>query len=282
MDAMEMAFKKYFNNTSTEQDLSGIISKEPKKAINPRKNVEDNVFTIDEIALMADGNIDGIEQLCNVLKKLLNAAWGSNWGEISPDLKKGEDSAKIIIPQITAEINNRDISEDMPLKPVLMSTIKEEVNGKETGDSFLIYRQWFDNVIEFDFYARTSKEARDLQSRFESLLAIYSGYLKRKGVSEIVFLKEVSAKNSLNFTEQTPMKCLMYWVRFERITPIRQSLINQINADIGIKSVNNEKIQTVIKSNVENIDYITSENDPAEIEFDFFNQDTGVEFKENI
>lgn len=282
MDAMELAFKKYFNNTDQEQDISGIISKKEKKSVNPRENVEDNIFSIDEIALMADGNIDGIEQLCNILKKLLNAAWGSNWGEISPDLKKGEDSAKIIIPQITAEINNRDIAEDMPLKPVLINTIKEKVNGKETGDSFLVYRQWFDNVIEFDFYGRTSKEARDLQSRFESLLSIYSGYLKRKGVSEIIFLKEISAKNSLNFTEQTPMKCLMYWVRFERITPIRQSLINQINTDIGVKSVTDEKIQTVIKSNKENLEYITADNDPAEIEFDFFNQDTGVEFNENI
>ena len=226
---------------------------------------------------MADDNIDGIEQLCDILKKLLNAAWGSNWGEISPDLKKGEDSSKIVTPQITVDINNRDIAEKMPLKPVLINTVKEKVNGQYTGDSLLIYRQWFDCVVEFDFYGRTAKETRQLQYKFESLLAIYTGYLKRQGVSEILFLKEVSSRNSLNFTEQVPMKCLMYWVRFERITPIRQSLINRINADIGVKAISEEKVKMVVEAN-QNI--TSNSQDPVEIEFDFFNQDTGVDYKD--
>lgn len=282
MDNMEKAFSNYFG-TTLKEDVSKIIAEKDdvtytyrENKINPRENIKDNYFTTGELALMADSNIDGIEQLCNILKKLLNAAWGSNWGEISPDLKKGEDSAKIVTPQITVDTNNRDIAEKMPLKPVLINTVKEKVNGEYTGDSLLIYRQWFDCVIEFDFYGRTSKETRDLQYRFESLLAIYTGYLKRQGVSEIIFLKEVSPKNSLNFTEQTPMRCLMYWVRFERITPIRQSLINKINANIGVKAINDEKVKMVIEANKN----IINNQDPVEIEFDFFNQDTGVDYKD--
>lgn len=288
MDNMEKAFQNYFNKTTTKEDLTNVIAdksdvtytyKQDNK--NVRENVLDNYFTINELSSMADDNVDGIEQFCNILKKLLNAAWGSDWGEISPDLKKGEDSAKIKIPQITVEINNRDIAEGMPLKPVLINTVKEKVNGQYTGDSLLIYRQWFDCVMEFNFYGRTSKEARDLQYKFESLMAIYAGYLKRKGVSELLFLREISAKNSLNFTEQTPMKCLMYWVRFERITPIRQSIINQINADVGLKAVNSEKIQMVIDANVNNANNEAMPQYVEEIEFDFFNQDTGVDYEEN-
>lgn len=283
MDNIEKAFNTYFG-AKPIKDVTNIIAQESditytykNKDINVRENVESNCFTLADLTLMADGNIDGIDQLCNILKKLLNAAWGSNWGEISPDLKKGEDSSKIVTPQITVDINNRDIAEMMPLKPVLINTVKEKINNEYTGDSLLIYRQWFDCVVEFDFYGRTSKEARELQYKFESLLAIYSGYLKRQGVSEIIFLKEVSAKNSLNFTEQVPMNCLMYWVRFERITPIRQSLINKINADIGIKAINEEKIKMVIEAN-QNI--VTQSQTPAEIEFDFFNQNTGVDYED--
>lgn len=279
---MEKAFANYFG-TSTKKDTSAIIANKnditytyKNDSFNCRQNVENNCFTLNEASLMADGNIDGIEQLCNILKKLLNAAWGSSWGEISPDLKKGEDSSKIVTPQITVDINNRDIAEKMPLKPVLINTIKERVDGEYTGDSLLIYRQWFDCIIEFNFYGRTSKETRELAYKFESLLAIYTGYLKRKGVSEILFLKEISARNSLNFTEQVPMKCLMYWVRFERITPIRQSLINKINADIGIKSINDETIKMVVEVN-QNMNNIQT---PAEIEFDFFNHDTGVKYED--
>ena len=166
----------------------------------------------------------------------------------------------------------------MPVKPVLINTVKEIANGKETGDSILVYRQWFDCVIEFNFYGRNSKEARTLQSKFESLVSIYTGYLKRQGVSEIIFLKEVSAKNSLNFTEQTPMRCLMYWVRFERITPIRQSIINRINANIGGKSINDERIQMVIQANKK----VSDSLEPVDVieELDFFNQDTGVDYED--
>ena len=283
MDNMEKAFANYFG-TTVKNDVSKIIAEKNdttytynENQINPRENIENNYFSLGELSLMADDNIDGIEQLCDILKKLLNAAWGSNWGEISPDLKKGEDSSKIVTPQITIDINNRDIAEKMPLKPVLINTVKEKVNGQYTGDSLLIYRQWFDCIIEFDFYGRTAKETRQLQYKFESLLAIYTGYLKRQGVSEILFLKEVSSRNSLNFTEQVPMKCLMYWVRFERITPIRQSLINKINADIGVKAISEEKVKMVVEANQN----ITSNNqDPVEIEFDFFNQDTGVDYED--
>ena len=283
MDNMEKAFANYFG-TTVKNDVSKIIAEKNdttytynENQINPRENIENNYFSLGELSLMADDNIDGIEQLCDILKKLLNAAWGSNWGEISPDLKKGEDSSKIVTPQITVDINNRDIAEKMPLKPVLINTVKEKVNGQYTGDSLLIYRQWFDCVVEFDFYGRTAKETRQLQYKFESLLAIYTGYLKRQGVSEILFLKEVSSRNSLNFTEQVPMKCLMYWVRFERITPIRQSLINRINADIGVKAISEEKVKMVVEANQN----ITSNNqDPVEIEFDFFNQDTGVDYED--
>lgn len=283
MDNMEKAFANYFG-TTVKNDVSKIIAEKNdttytynENQINPRENIENNYFSLGELSLMADDNIDGIEQLCDILKKLLNAAWGSNWGEISPDLKKGEDSSKIVTPQITVDINNRDIAEKMPLKPVLINTVKEKVNGQYTGDSLLIYRQWFDCVVEFDFYGRTAKETRQLQYKFESLLAIYTGYLKRQGVSEILFLKEVSSRNSLNFTEQVPMKCLMYWVRFERITPIRQSLINRINADIGVKAISEEKVKMVVEANQN----ITNNNqDPVEIEFDFFNQDTGVDYED--
>ena len=283
MDNMEKAFANYFG-TTVKNDVSKIIAEKNdttytynENQINPRENIENNYFSLGELSLMADDNIDGIEQLCDILKKLLNAAWGSNWGEISPDLKKGEDSSKIVTPQITVDINNRDIAEKMPLKPVLINTVKEKVNGQYTGDSLLIYRQWFDCVVEFDFYGRTAKETRQLQYKFESLLAIYTGYLKRQGVSEILFLKEVSSRNSLNFTEQVPMKCLMYWVRFERITPIRQSLINKINADIGVKAISEEKVKMVVEAN-QNI--TNNSQDPVEIEFDFFNQDTGVDYKD--
>ena len=137
-------------------------------------NKEYNPYTLRHVA---DDNIDDIEQLAEILKKLCNAAWGDGWGELSPDLKKGENSSDITLPQITLEINTKDISEGLGgLKPTLVDVIKElDESGEETGDAFLVYRQWFDSVVEFNIYGRTSKEARTLQKKFENLITVYTG-----------------------------------------------------------------------------------------------------------
>lgn len=220
---------------------------------------------------VADDNIDDIEQLADILKRLCNAAWGNDWGELSPDLKKGENSSSIILPQITIDMNTRDVAEGIGgPKPILVDVIKETTEeGIETGDAFLIYRQWFDCNVEFNFYGRTNKEARQLQRKFENLLTVYTGYLKRQGVSEIFFEREVSAKYSLNYNESTPMRCIYYYIRFESITPIRQSLINSINAEIGANNISADKVKTLIG----NPDKVS---DP--IELDFFDGDNGITY----
>ena len=283
----EEAFKNYFSDEPLKEnsDLTGLIAKPEDKTYtyksdeNIRTNVDKHAFTTDVSHLTADDNVDSLEQLCNIIKPLLNAAWGTSWGEFSPDLKRGENSDRIIVPQITVDINERDCADKMPLKPVLTNTVKEIVNGVETGDSLLIYRQWFDCNIEFDFYGRTSKEVRDLQNKFEILIQVYAGYLKRHGVSEIIFLREMSARNSLNFTEQTPMRCLVFYVRFERITPVRRSLINKINTSIGAKEISNEAVNMTVERN-KSITALNENSPVNDLDFIFQSGNTGVDYSD--
>lgn len=273
------AFNSYFG-TSQQEDTSGIISnkndnsytyKEPSN-IRDKDVVLTSKYSNDYSNHTVSDNIDDIAEFTEILSKLLNAALGSNWGIISPDLTNGEDSSKIMLPQIVVDINNRESTEGMPIKPVLTGSIKEIVDGIETGDTILLYRQWFDCNVEFDFYGRTPKEVRQLMRKFESIIQVYTGYLKRQGISEVIFLKEMTPRVSLNFVENIPMKALVYYVRLERITPIRQSLINKINAEIGIKGLSDDKIQQVIEKNTK---YDLS-SEPAELDFDLFAMDTGT------
>lgn len=186
--------------------------------------------------MTANGNVDDIDKLGEILRKLLNAAWGSNWGTISPETSKGDDAEKIIVPQINYGINLREVADGSSPKPTLMDTIKEEVNGQPTGDHFRVYRQSFDCIVEFNFWDSTSKACRDLMNSFEEVIATYTGYLKKEGVSEIFFLKEVPAKYSLNYSDSTPMKCLYFFVRLERIKKIRVSAINEIEMKLSAKN----------------------------------------------
>jgi hypothetical protein len=277
---LEQAMLNYFHGGISAEEKSTVLQAENTD------NVYDSVkadrthslgvssskeYNVQTFRHVADDNIDDVEQLAEILKKLCNAAWGANWGELSPDLKKGENSDNIILPQITVDINTRDVAENMGgLKPKLVDIVDEtDANGKPTGDAFLVYRQWFDCNVEFNFYGRTNKEARQLQKRFENLLNVYTGYLKRQGVSEMFFEREVSPKSSLNYDESTPMRCIYYYIRFESIMPIRQSLINNINVEIGASELSTDKVKTLINN---------SSNNSDPIELDFFDGDNGITY----
>lgn len=253
------------------ENTENVYESEKAARIHTLETVSHREYDVQTYRHVADDNIDDVEQLADILKKLCNAAWGANWGELSPDLKKGENSDNIILPQITLDINTRDVAENLGgIKPKLVDIVNEvDANGTETGDAFLVYRQWFDCNIEFNFYGRTNKEARQLQKKFENLLTVYTGYLKRQGISEMFFEREVSPKSSLNYDESTPMRCIYYYIRFESIMPIRQSLINSINAEIGANQLSTDRVKTLINN---------SSNNSDPIELDFFDGDNGITY----
>lgn len=270
----EDIYNNYFkdlHDNEPEDDTKKLIYTENSNSVHTK---EITPGTDHEVSYYnkADGNISNIEDLVNIIKQLCNAAWGNDWGEMSLDIKKGEDSSNIKLPQIIADINTRDISEGLSnLKPLLTEVQKEiDEDGNETGDAFLIYRQWFDANIEFDIYGNNPKECRELCQKFEELITIYSGYLKRKGLSEIFFLREISPKSSLNFSENIPMRCILYYVRFENITPVRVSVINSINTQIGANRIDTKKVRSLIeKSKINNNAF----------ELDFFDGDNEITCK---
>ena len=274
----QAAYDNYFGRQPEEKstvlqaaNTNNIYASETAARIHTTETITHKDYDVQTFRYVADNNIDDVEQLADILKRLCNAAWGHGWGELSPDLKKGENSDDIILPQITVDINTREYAENMGgMKPKLIDVVRElDDNNNETGDAFLIYRQWYDCNVEFNFYGRTNKEARQLQKKFESLLTVYTGYLKRQGISEMFFEQEVSPKSSLNYDESTPMRCIYYYIRFESIMPIRQSLINSINVEIGANQISTDKVKTLINNSSKN-------SDP--IELDFFDGDNGITY----
>lgn len=282
MDFNEELYNQYFGRTPPAGEpvlapegrkiRKSVYADKTAQRLAMREITYSKDYDLGTIRHMADDNVDSIEQLADTLKRLCNAAWGEGWGEFSPDLKKGEDNAKIILPQITCEINTREIDENFgTFKPRLTDIFDEEDGeGNPTGDTFLIYRQWYACNVEFNIYGRNSKEARTLQKRFETLLSVYTGYLKRHGISELWFEQETSPKCSLNYDESAYMRSIYYYIRFEAITPIRQSTINRINTDIGVGALNTEKVKAFLEQN---------RTEP--IELDFFEGDNGITFNED-
>ena len=135
----EIAYQKYFGRNPTkkvEKEKSRVFASEKSNTIHKKEIVTDKEYGQGMYRQVADDNIDDVEQLALLLKKLCNSAWGDDWGELSPDLKRGEDASKIILPQITVELNEKeqffnDIN-DMTMasitNPTIESIIMEQAN----------------------------------------------------------------------------------------------------------------------------------------------------------
>lgn len=233
---------KYFDTKSK----IGITKDEKQTVINEQIPKEKDLKK-----MSAQGNIRTIDELGDLLNKLLNAAWGSSWGRISSNISTGIDIEKIVMPLIIYSTNLREISAGTNLKPQQSETIKETSGNVNTGDAFKVYRQSFDCIVEFDFYANTAKDCRELMNRFEEAMLTFAGYLKKSGVKEIYFLKEIPAKNSINYVSSMPMSCLHYFVRLERNNTVRVSTIRRIEEKITIEgTLASEKQSDVIQNNI--------------------------------
>ncbi len=241
--------------SDSNEILSDFMEKyfDPKNKIGVTKEEEPTVINeqipedLTSSRLSAEGNIKTIDEFGELLSNTLNSAWGSDWGKITSDI----DKENITMPLIIYSTNLREITTGSNIKPKQTETIKEVVDGKATGDAFIIYRQSFDCIIEFDFCCNTAKDSRDLMNRFEETMLTFAGYLKKSGVREIYFLKEVPAQNSLNYMSSIPMTCLHYFLRLERNNTVRVSTIKRIEEKIYLEStLASEKKSDVIQNNI--------------------------------
>lgn len=184
--------------------------------------------------LCADGNIGTVNEFANVLKQMLNVIWGSDWGDLRPDTSNGLNPNEITLPSISYSTNLREVSDGESVKPRLSELTIEDVNGFPTGQAYKVYRQRFDCIVEFNIRTRTSSDCSELAEKFEDAIILHSGFLKKRGVSEIYFLKEVPPRYSNYFTENIPTKTLYMYVRLEKVKSVSVRTLEEINARLEL------------------------------------------------
>lgn len=226
-------YKEYFGEKSEE--ISQIFDK-PNKSNGIIKNEK----------LCAEGNISTVNQFGDILRKLLNVIWGTDWGTLEPDSSGGLDHNKVEEPRITYSTNLREVGENKSPKPTLTDVNKDEIEGLPTGEAFKMYRQTFDCIVEFNIRSTTSKGCSELAEKFEDAMILHAGFLKKKGVSEIFFLKEVPARYSNFFIESIPTKCLYFYVRLEKVRVVSISTLKQIEAQLDLIGENSDEQGMVI------------------------------------
>lgn len=222
-------------NDIEKKCIENIGSININESVNDLKDelIQDDIYNDDDYDDNIK-NISDIDELAKIIKMILELSWGKDWGEIIPEYI--EDDTNPTFPKIVYDINTRELSEHSAKKPILYNHIKEVVDGKETGDGFNIYRQWYDTVVEFNFYHHTIKEARKLMHEFENVISTYIGTIKKQGLSEMLYLEEIPSEKSMKYKPGIPMKSNAYYVRFENIHKVRTSLLKEIEYIVSVGS----------------------------------------------
>ncbi|MGO0905020.1 hypothetical protein ACTPC6_04520 [Clostridioides difficile] len=188
-----------------------------------------NIFTTKEY-------INNFEKIEEILEYILKIELEDNWGVISFETIKKDETDKIILPQISYNVKLREISKGKSYKPTLTDVIDElDENEEKTGKVIKVYRQSFDCILEFRFLDKTQKECRRLMEVFEDIIASYTGFLKQKGLGEIFFLKETSTEDNINFDKNISVKISEYFIRLEKIKTLNVNKLKNIEMKFSVK-----------------------------------------------
>lgn len=85
----------------------------------------------------------------------------------------------------------------------------------EDGRLFNVYGQWFDFEVQFDIWAGTGDQADQYVEDFQQLIMQYTGFFKRKGVSQIFLKRQVNDNNTKQWRSDLINRTLVYYVKID-------------------------------------------------------------------
>jgi hypothetical protein len=135
-------------------------------------------------------------------------------------------------PLITYRLIHREISDDFKeVKPRYRTTIIHPDNPEEFIE---LKGQIFECLVEFDIFSQTAEEADTLVEELDDFILTYKGFFKMKGVQEILFHCQYEDQAISDFKFPIAFRPIQYIIRFEKITPIFLSQIQEMAIDAEI------------------------------------------------
>ena len=134
--------------------------------------------------------------------------------EVTLDPDEGHISndtfTKLGHPYICYSILSREPK--MELKPRKMERVKDS-DGR-WGQEWLFS---FASTMQFNIFAGDYITADKVMSLFEELMFRYTAYFKKNGVSEIIFLKQLTDKNFEQYRQSCSVRSLQYRIDTQRV-----------------------------------------------------------------
>lgn len=173
--------------------------------------------------------IQNYRDLMRTLKQLLEAAWGKNNVRFVAAYPKSTDATNIKTPFITYSVVSKapgEFKSASELKPRYRETIFVEEKGKQIPIE--LYGQMFDYRILFEIWADDGDSADELVERFQLFMAQYAGFLKKKGVTEILFDEMTGDEASGKWKTDLIRRRIIYRIRLEEVTQIKCPITEEI------------------------------------------------------
>lgn len=169
-----------------------------------------------------------LDDFYRMVEKILNLAWGGNWGSFRSSFPTDSDPNSIITPLITYKLKSKRpaiVGSKQELKPRIREQYSDP-NDKRNGRTVLGQR--FDCSIIFNVWEQNEKQATLLADRFEELMLTYSGIFKEMGLIELVFVETSDNKSPASWRVNLNSKTIEYHVVIEKITHISTEMLENV------------------------------------------------------
>lgn len=180
------------------------------------------------------------EDFTDIVSRLLNGAWGEDWGTFSEAFPNGRDAKSLKLPIITYTLKEMVpgvIGKEgtREIKPRHRHTFPQEVHG---GSATEVYGQVLDCQVLFEIWEENNAKASALADKLRALLFMYTGFIKSQGVKELFFQRYANETEANKFRDSIVGRSLYYGVRLEDLIHIDTEVIervvlNIIATDIG-------------------------------------------------
>ena len=102
--------------------------------------------------------------------------------------------------------------------------------GKENieEEGVEVYRHAFEYVLQFDIFASSYATANKVLKDFEELMYDYTGYVKSRGVNELLYDQRLTDESNVQYREKYSVRSVRYILRIDKIFVVTRKLIERL------------------------------------------------------
>jgi len=149
-----------------------------------------------------------------------------------------------------------------------------EVNGR-VAKLVQVHGQFFDNLVQYNIWSRSNREAEDMVEWFEELMLTYTGLFREAGIVQMWFDRRVRDVTLVQNIKGYQVRSVLYYIRTERISLNTGSPIKRI--DLGVHGPD-------LRSRLQSLDLTsnTMDNYYSKIVDDWVNKNRIIEELNNV